>query len=211
MKRMIALLLAVLMVLSLAACGNKAKKAESANEAPADAAVAEQAAEEPGMTAGEEAAANAAAAEAEAGTEAEAGAPADNGYVNYTSIDELNNALGSKIGRFSDDSVSDESFQTVNENGVDIAQYVCLANGIPFGVRFSPDFEASISGATKEDGTDLLEGVEDETVVEYENCLVTRFVTVDGQYVVIAGTTDESIFNNALSQIRATSVGEDAE
>ena len=183
MKRLIAFLLACLMLVTMAAC----KKNDVDEPQPQD---AEQ------LTAGEQAQQSAEPEEDDSDKLAVMG-------KEYTSLDEINSAIGGRLCRPTSYSIGIENIQLINENGVDIAQYYFVADDIPCGVRFSPDFKADISGAVKEDGTTLFADEEGEvTAMEHDGALVSRFITVDGQYVLVVGTTDRGFHDAMMNEIR---------
>jgi len=193
MKKTIAFLLACLMLLSMAACGEKSETPSTPADDTSDIAAAQDTTSPDGEEAQE--------------STAEQNAPEtdsenSNLSIDYTSLDELNAALGSKLCHPQNASIGEEAYQLVNENGVDIAQYYFVADDIPCGLRFSSDLKTDISGATTEDGKSLFDGVEGEATTEYEGCKVARFFTADGQYVLVVATTDETIFQTTLEDIK---------
>ena len=178
MKRTIAFLLALVMLLSLMACGKKSEEAKTAEE-PTEAAEASETAEAPetsGMTAGEEAAANESAA---AGEDTDDGTIVENGIARTpcSSLDEINNALGGKLCKpVTVDSVDVSMELDKDENGVEFGTYIFSISDIYCGVRFSPDFNADLSGVVKEDGTSLFEGMEGDFTMEYMAEYCSMFV-----------------------------------
>lgn len=209
MKRTIAFLLALVMLLSLMACGKKSEEAKTAEE-PTEAAEASETAEAPetsGMTAGEEAAANESAA---AGEDTDDGTIVENGIARTpcSSLDEINNALGGKLCKpVTVDSVDVSMELDKDENGVEFGTYIFSISDIYCGVRFSPDFNADLSGVVKEDGTSLFEGMEGDFTMEYEGTELAHWVTVDGQYVLLVNSNEKQLFEPLLEELKVLSSG----
>lgn len=213
MKRLIALLLAVLMLFSLMACGKKNQQAPADDSAaPADEAPAETpaASSGSGKTAGEEAAEAAAAAGTDSSSEPQV-VTDENGVsmTVFSSLDELNNVLGGKVKKPVSVDVADEAMWLVNDNGVDIEQYMFSISGITCGVRFSPDFKADIGGMKDENGVSIFEGQEEECTLEYGDSEVGRWVTVDGQYILVVKSNELQLFDPLLQELKILSSGDD--
>lgn len=153
MKKILVLMLALVMVCALAACGAK-ENADVTKEA-------------------EEA--------------SEFGMPSP--VTDYESLEALNEATGAKLAKPAVMGVTDESYCTIDCTDYVIAQYKFTVAGKDYTFRFSDDFTHDISGIYVGDKT-AFEGVEGEGNIATEDCLASRWMNVDGQYV-LAVTGDE--------------------
>ena len=198
MKRIIALLLAVALLFALSACSKKENKTDPLQES---AQAATQAAEAAQSTDPDQSAqTDEQAAQTEDGADASQATtePAESS-VNF---DEVNNTLGARLSAPTVVTPESEDLQLVEENGAQIAQYTFLVGSIPCGVRFSPDFTADISGVTDEAGASPFTG-SDEEVVNISGAIMGRWVTVDGQYVLIVADENPEYFNELFEDYKA--------
>ena len=144
-----------------------------------------------------------------AATQTEDGAAADQAAAESaaSSVDfsEINNSIGARLSAPTVVTPEDETLQVLEENGAQIAQYTFIVGGIPCGVRFSPDFNADISGVTDELGASPFTGT-DEDVVNIPGAILGRWVTVDGQYVLIVADENPENFNALFEDYKALTV-----
>ncbi len=172
MKKILAVLLAVLMLAALfSACGEKKAKTET----PAETKGEEQKTEIP------------------------------NPVTEYASLEEINQLLGGKLRHPAVMGVTDEKFSVVEAGDYQIAQYEYSVNGIPYTFRFSPNFEADISGIY-EKGEQLFADRASDEIKEFEGGKAARFVTADGQYVLTAkdnGALDLETFKSIAAEQQA--------
>lgn len=202
MKRILALLLAVCLLLALSACGKKENKTDPLQES---AQAATQAAAEAAQNAASEQSQQAAqsgdnaAAQTEDSAAAQTPAEPAESSVDFS---EVNETLGARLSAPTVVTPENETLQTVEENGAQIAQYTFLVGSIPCGIRFSPDFTADISGVTDELGASPFTGSGDE-VVNISGAILGHWVTVDGQYVLIVADENPEYFNELFEDYKA--------
>ena len=202
MKRMIALILAIAVLLAMTACGKKEPKTDALEES---AQAAAQSAEAAAQNAAKDQSAQAAQNEGSEAARTEDGeaagqTPAEpaESTVDFT---EINNTLGARLDAPTVVAPENETLQIVEENGAQIAQYTFLVGSVPCGVRFSPDFTADISGVTDETGASPFTG-DGEEVVNIPGAILGRWVTVDGQYVLIVADENPENFNALLEDYK---------
>ena len=201
MKRIIALLLAVCLLLALGACGQKETKKDpiqdSAEAASQAAAAAQNAAPDQSAQADGQA--------AQSGDNTENGDAADQTPTQpaESTVDfaEINNTIGARLAAPTVVAPENETLQVLEENGAQIAQYTFLVGSIPCGIRFSPDFNADISGVTNDAGATPFSGT-DEEVVNIPGAILGRWVTVDGQYVLIVADENPEYFNELFEDYK---------
>ena len=201
MKRIIALLLAVCLLLALGACGKKETKKDpiqdSAEAASQAAAAAQNAAPDQSAQADGQA--------AQSGGNTENGDAADQTPTQpaESTVDfaEINNTIGARLAAPTVVAPENETLQVLEENGAQIAQYTFLVGSIPCGIRFSPDFNADISGVTNDAGATPFSGT-DEEVVNIPGAILGRWVTVDGQYVLIVADENPEYFNELFEDYK---------
>ena len=203
MKRIIALLLAVCLLLALGACGKKETKKDpiqdSAEAASQAAAAAQNAAPDQSAQADGQA--------AQSGDNTENGDAADQTPTQpaESTVDfaEINNTIGARLAAPTVVAPENETLQVLEENGAQIAQYTFLVGSIPCGIRFSPDFNADISGVTNDAGATPFSGT-DEEVVNISGAILGRWVTVDGQYVLIVADENPEYFNELFEDYKTS-------
>ena len=201
MKRIIALLLAVCLLLALGACGKKETKKDpiqdSAEAASQAAAAAQNAAPDQSAQADGQA--------AQSGDNTENGDAADQTPTQpaESTVDfaEINNTIGARLAAPTVVAPENETLQVLEENGAQIAQYTFLVGSIPCGIRFSPDFNADINGVTNHAGATPFSGT-DEEVVNIPGAILGRWVTVDGQYVLIVADENPEYFNELFEDYK---------
>ena len=201
MKRIIALLLAVCLLLALGACGKKETKKDpiqdSAEAASQAAAAAQNAAPDQSAQADGQA--------AQSGDNTENGDAADQTPTQpaESTVDfaEIHNTVGARLAAPTVVAPENETLQVLEENGAQIAQYTFLVGSIPCGIRFSPDFNADISGVTNDAGATPFSGT-DEEVVNIPGAILGRWVTVDGQYVLIVADENPEYFNELFEDYK---------
>ncbi len=213
MKKLIALLLVCLMILSLAACNKSTPKTPAATDteqsaAPADAADSSDVASQDNsgglITIDEDPETTPATSEPDAAEENVS--EEDDNHTTCNSIEEVNQRTGGKIARPTNVELPFEQFEVVTSGEAEIGQYVFEAGGVPCGVRFCSDFNLCISDMLNEDGTLLFEGSHEEETVTYNGSTAAHWETVDGQYILVVASEDETFFNSLYEEIRAASV-----
>ena len=178
MKRMTALFLTVAVFLSLAAC---TKAAVTRDDAPAE---IKQALEQlPEIV-----------AEPEGEVKPQA------------SLKALNKACGSKIVTPENRTVTNELFETTTFDGTKVGQYVFTVDDLPCAVRFCSDIYKDASGVVNADGNPVFDGVKGD-IAFAEDCIIGRWNTTAGQYVLIAATDDISAFDTLFEEFKATIPG----
>lgn len=182
MKRTIVFLLSALLALNLAACG----KSQNADE---PAPVSDPAASD-----------SADVVVAEAGGTV-ATQRADSDVAGYEDLDELNEASGAHMARPISVSAEGEVFETLEENGVKIAQYVFLTDGIPCGLRYCADPSADISGVQTGDGLPAFDGANGD-VIAVDGNSYGRWNTSDGQYVLVVGSDNNELFTLLFEEMQ---------
>ena len=202
MKRIIALLLAVCLLLALGACGKRETKKDPIQES---AEAASQAAAAAQNTAPDQAGEQAAQSESDPAAQTGDAAAADQTPAEpaESSVDfaEINNTVGARLAAPTVVAPENETLQVLEENGAQIAQYTFLVGSIPCGIRFSPDFNADISGVTNDAGATPFSGT-DEEVVNIPGAILGRWVTVDGQYVLIVADENPEYFNELFEDYK---------
>lgn len=186
MKKLLALLLAAVMVMSLAACGSE----EAA--APAEPTEAAEATEAP---------------EAEA-TEAPAddviGGQTVNPITELASLAELNEACKVAFVQPGVMGVTDEKFMTIDCGEYVIGEYDFTVNGLEYFFRCASTTD-DISGVYLADGS-LFGNVDGEVdVVSAEGWKGSRWFTIDGQYTLAVNdndTMDEETFAGIAAELK---------
>ena len=204
MKRMIVLLLAAALLLTLAACGKKAPETDALQETAeaASQAAAAQSAE--------------AAAQAVEEPVPESSGPVDDGaaiapeteanLLDDSVFEQINAATGASIARPTVVPVDQEEYTTLQENNAQIAQYIFLSGNVNCGVRYCGDTSVDISGVTDGSGESPFLASSEE-VINLGGALITRWVTDAGQYVLIATTEDEDQFRLLLEEMKNITAG----
>ena len=193
MKRLIALLLIAAVLFTLAACGKK-ESSEAVQDSVQTATQAAQSAE----------------AEEEPAPEQSSG-PVDDGtavtpeteanLLDDSVFQQINASTGAQIARPTVVPVDQEEYTTLQENNAQIAQYIFLSGNVNCGVRYCGDTTVDISGVTDGTGESPFLASSEE-VINLGGALITRWVTDDGQYVMIATTEDEDQFRLLLEEMR---------
>ncbi len=209
MKKIIALLLAALMIVSMAACSTKPNETTAAPDADQSAAPADNADAAPEQSSGglitidedpvEQTTPDAAEADEEA-------MPEDENHTTCSSVEEINQRTGGRIARPTNVELPFEQFEVVIDGENTIGQYVFEAGGVPCGIRFCDDFNACISEMQNEDGTMLFDGSHEDEVVAENGCIAAHWETVDGQYILVAASEDEDFFNSLYEEFKAASI-----
>ena len=180
MKKLLAILLCLVMVLSLVACGK-----EPAVEPEEQGSDAEEVIVGPG---------------------------GENPWVEYESLEEINNEVGCNLCKPAAMGVSEEHFTVGNMGEYKMAQYNFSVGGYAYTFRCAPDTK-DISGLWYDEVQKAFAepcGAEVETVTVPETLKVARWMTIDGQYVLSVldnGELDEETFAgivDELSQITMT-------
>ena len=168
MKKLVAILLCLMMVLSLAACGKEAA-------APT---------EDNGEATGNEPTADVGMA---------------NPWVDYGSLEEINDAVGCNLCKPAAMGVSEEHFAVGDMGEYKMAQYNFSICGYAYTFRCAPVTE-DISGLAYEEVEKAFAepgSGEVETVVVPDTLKAARWMTIDGQYVLSVadnGEMDEETF-----------------
>ena len=182
MKKLFPILLCLLMVLSLAACGNK----EAA--APEDTADTEV---------------DASTLEDTTGADMEAGLA--NPWVDYDSLEEINAEVGCNLCKPAAMGVNDEHFAVGDMGEYKMAQYDFSIGGYTYTFRCAPVTE-DISGIWDDEVMKAFAepvGSEVETVTGAE-VKAARWMTIDGQYVLSVtdnGEMDEETFAGVAGEL----------
>lgn len=215
MKKLIALLLACLMILSMAACSKTPSDPPAADNADQNAAPAADAAADNSDAVPEDNSNGLITIDEDPVPEAEPDTAEDSdeyaveedgGHTGYSSVDEINELTGGRIARPSNVELPFEEFEIVKVGDTDVAQYVFEAGGVPCGIRFCADFNLCISEMEAEDGSMLFDGSHEEEVITYNGSTAAHWETVDGQYVLVIASEDEEFFNSVYEDVRASSV-----
>ena len=153
MKKFLAMLLCLVMVLSLMACGAKEETAE-----PDQGADVEEDIVGPG---------------------------GENPWVDYASLEEINNEVGCNLCKPAAMGVSDEHFAVGDMGEYKMAQYQFSIGGYDYNFRCAPTTE-DISGIFDEYVQEALAEPANGNVelVESDTYKVARWMTIDGQYVL---------------------------
>ena len=201
MKRMIALILAIAVLLAMTACGKKEPKTDALEESAQAAAQSAEAAAQNAANENAQAAQNEGSEAAQTEDGSAAGQTPAEPAESTVDFAEINNTLGARLAAPTVVAPESETLQIVEENGAQIAQYTFLVGSTPCGVRFSPDFTADISGVTDETGASPFTG-DGEEVVNIPGAILGRWVTVDGQYVLIVADENPENFNALLEDYK---------
>ena len=165
-KKFLALLLCLVMVLSLAACGKEAAEPEESGEPVEEVIV---------------------------------GPGGENPWVDYTSLDEINNEVGCNLCKPAAMGVSEEHFAVGDMGEYKMAQYNFSIGGYEYCFRCAPSTE-DISGLQYDEVRKAFAetcGAEVETVTVPDTLKAARWMTIDGQYVLSVmdnGEMDEEAF-----------------
>ena len=159
MKKFLVMLLCLTMVLGLAACG----KEVAAPEENTDTEVEEEVVEE----------------------ETTGGVGLANPWVEYESLEEINNEVGCNLCKPAAMGVSDEHFAVGDMGEYKMAQYQFSIGGYDYNFRCAPTTE-DISGIFDEYVQEALAEPANGNVelVESDTYKVARWMTIDGQYVL---------------------------
>jgi len=149
MKKILAILLAFIMVSCFAACGKKAEEAAS-------------------QTAG-----------------------LANPMIEYSSLEELNEANACNLHGPGAMGVTDESFAAIQSDDYTVAQYKFSIGGVEYNFRFCPVYDIDISGVYI-DGKLLFAPLGDgmEGNIATEGYFGARWFNIDGQYCLTASSKD---------------------
>jgi len=137
-----------------------------------------------------------------------------NPAVEYASLEEVNEKLGSRLAKPATMGVSDESFSIIGEGAEAIGQYRFTMAGYACTLRFAPVFDTDISGVYVENGT-IFEGTSAGELAygAAENTLLARWATVDGQYVLMVegSSYTEEEFAAIAEEMRSLTIPEDSD
>ena len=193
MKKFIAIVLALAVMAALCSCGTSGTvTGEEAEELIAEIeAEAEKVIEDAGITLDE-------------GDTVIAGLA--NPMVEYSSLEEINEIVGSALCHPPVMGVTDDAFFVINCTDYSIAQYNFSVNGNPFTFRCAPVMSMDISGIYVTDGTAF---PAEPTGDDIEFCLTgdvqaARWFTMDGQYVLAAdepGNMDDDTFKMVAEEL----------
>lgn len=126
-----------------------------------------------------------------------------NPITSVSSLEELNKILGSKMASPPVMGITDESFSTIEAKDFLIGEYDFSVNGRACIEKFVCNSTEDISGFYI-DGEQALDGIEEGTNVKLEDGMLTRWFTLEGQYVLyVSGNDfDEDWFNGIKDEIK---------
>ena len=166
MKKITALFLAVLMILSLAACGAEPAPAGEQSEAPAEAPASEEAPAQ----------------------EAPAGLP--NPMTEIDSMAELSEQANCALIRPEGAEIDDEVFYKI-AGEPEIAEYDFTADGKACTLRFTNvGIDTDICGVYLDGSTLFADSDAETNYFQTDDVIAQRWFTVDGQYVFMVNTAD---------------------
>ena len=168
MKKIVAAVLTLMMIISLAACGTKEKtEEESANM--------------------------------------------QNPWVEYSSLDEVNEKVGGKLCAPAAMGVENKYFAVMNDG--EMGEYRFSIGGYDYNFRFAPATTEDISGLWVEKGTAFseenqknIQKVDDLELVYTDSAKLARWMNIDGQYVLNvadSGEMEEATFLSIAQEMMA--------